>query len=360
MQKPTIAVGLSGGVDSAVAAWLLKKNHHVIAIFMQNWHEHDAQYCQASNDLADAQRVADQLGIPLHILDFSEAYMSMVFDVFKSDLRAGLTPNPDVLCNQFIKFDCLLQTALDLNAIGLATGHYAQKIKHNGQVHLAMSADTNKDQTYFLAEISRDQLKHAYFPLGHMTKQEVRAIAAREQLVVAQKKDSTGICFIGERKFNDFLSNHLLTTPGDIVTEHGEVIGQHDGCIYFTIGQRKGLKIGGRKHTHETPWYVAKKDMTRHQVMVVQGEKHPLLYSRALWCAQPSLNWPDACHQETELKARIRHRGPLVSCCVRKVDHDRLHVVFETPQRAITPGQYVVFYKNNLCLGGGKIMKTAH
>jgi tRNA-specific 2-thiouridylase len=352
-----IIVGLSGGVDSAVAALtLLEQGHQVEALFMKNWEEDDdAEYCAAAEDLKDAQQVADQLGIKLHTVNFSGEYWDRVFEHFLAEYRAGRTPNPDVLCNREIKFRAFLDYALELGAEAIATGHYADMQRDAAGCHLMMAADSDKDQTYFLYMLGQHALCRARFPLAPFTKPEVRAKAAAAGFANAKKKDSTGICFIGERRFKDFLAQYLPANPGDIQTPDGQVIGEHQGLMYYTLGQRQGLGIGGVANAPDEPWFVVTKDLGRNVLVVAQGHDNPLLYRDALTAGQ--LHWtlaqPPA--QSFRALARCRHRQPLQACQVTLSSDDRMQVAFDAPQRALTPGQSVVLYQGRECLGGGII-----
>ena len=352
-----IIVGLSGGVDSAVAALLLQRQGwQVEALFMKNWEEEDEPgRCSAAEDLADAQAVADRLGIPLHRVNFSAEYWERVFEHFLAEYRAGRTPNPDVLCNREIKFRAFLDHALSLGADAIATGHYARLTRDGERLRLRRCADENKDQTYFLYMLDQWQLSHSHFPLAALLKEEVRALAREAGLPNYRKKDSTGICFIGERRFRDFLGRYLPARPGPMVTPEGEQLGAHQGLMYYTLGQRKGLGIGGRAGQGESPWFVVAKDLEHNRLVVAQSHDHPLLMSRGLEAGQ--LHWiaghppplPRTC------LARIRHRQPLQRCLLSDIDGHRCSVRFEQPQRAVTPGQSVVFYQDDECLGGGTI-----
>ncbi len=355
-----IIVGMSGGVDSSVAALLLmEQGYQVEGLFMKNWEEDDTtEYCSATVDLADAQAVADQLGIKLHTINFSGEYWDNVFEYFLAEYRAGRTPNPDVLCNREIKFKAFLDHALTLGADAIATGHYAQMRQTDSGFHLVRAKDENKDQTYFLYMLGQPQLRHALFPLGDMDKSEVRKIAQRADFPNHKKKDSTGICFIGERKFSDFLSRYLPANPGMMVTPDGEEIGRHQGLMYYTLGQRKGLGIGGIANADETPWFVVEKDLKNNRLVVAQGHSHPLLLKRALHASQ--LHWVSGDAPETPLEcmARIRHRQPLQACTIESIENDDCRVSFQQSQRAVTPGQSIVFYLGDECLGGGIIDQT--
>lgn len=359
MKSARVIVGLSGGVDSSVAALrLLEQGYEVEGLFMKNWEEDDtAEYCSAAVDLEDASAVADMLGIRLHSVNFSAEYWDRVFAYFLEEYRAGRTPNPDVLCNKEIKFKAFLDYALDLGAERIATGHYARVDEAGGRFRLLQAADANKDQTYFLYLLNQFQLSHALFPLGDIDKPEVRRIARRAGFPTHDKKDSTGICFIGERRFRDFLSHYLPAQPGDIETPGGEVIGTHQGLMYHTIGQRQGLRIGGLKGRGDEPWFVAGKDLERNVLIAVQGRNHPLLFSSGLtagdvhWIAGEAPRFPLAC------MARCRHRQPLQACSV-SMRRDSAIVEFSAPQRALTPGQAIVFYDDEVCLGGATIRQV--
>ncbi|EXJ16089.1 tRNA 2-thiouridine(34) synthase MnmA [Imhoffiella purpurea] len=357
-----IIVGLSGGVDSAVAAHLLKDaGYDVEALFMKNWEEDDeAGYCAAAEDLADARAVAERLGIRLHTVNFASEYWDHVFEYFLAEYRALRTPNPDILCNREIKFAAFLDHALGLGAEAIATGHYARLTHDETGHHLRLCADEGKDQTYFLHLLNQTQLAHAHFPLANLTKPEVRRIAADLGLANAQKKDSTGICFIGERRFKDFLERFLPRDPGPIETPDGVYLGQHQGLAYYTIGQRQGLGIGGIAGGRESPWYVAAKDASRNLLVVVQDGNHPLLMAHALKALEP--HWISGRPPGTlpfRCLARLRHRQPLQACTLLALDSDGCRIAFDVPQRAITPGQSIVFYDGDECLGGAVIEHAA-
>lgn len=356
--SPTVVVGMSGGVDSSVSALLLKsQGYHVIGMFMKNWEEQDENgHCTASADYDDVVRVCEQIGIPFYSVNFSKEYWDNVFVQTLNDFRAGLTPNPDVLCNREIKFKMLLDKALQLGAQFLATGHYCRVAAlPNQRYQLAKGIDPGKDQSYFLHMLSENILDRVLFPIGHLPKSEVRAIAAQHGLATAEKEDSTGVCFIGERNFKQFLSQYIPPTPGDFEDLEGNVVGTHDGIAYYTIGQRKGLGIGGAGE----PWFVVGKDIKRNVVILVQGTEHPALYSSALVAHQ--LNWiskdgppelPFTC------TAKVRYRQPNQECTITEISDDGLaKVVFAVPQRAVTPQQSIVFYDGDICLGGGLILK---
>ena len=352
-----VIVGLSGGVDSSVAALrLLEAGWTVEGLCMNNWEEDDApDYCAAAEDLADARKVAEQLQIPLRSVNFASEYWDRVFAYFLAEYQAGRTPNPDVLCNREIKFKAFLDFALDLGADYIATGHYADTRRDARGCHLLEAVDRDKDQTYFLFMVGQRALCRSLFPLGGLVKTEVRELARRAGFPNHKKKDSTGICFIGERRFRDFLAQYLPANPGDIETSDGTVIGRHDGLMYYTPGQRQGLGIGGIAGADHQPWFVLGKDLDRNVLVVGQGHDHPMLFSNTLVADQ--LHWtqgaPPAAH--FSCLARCRHRQPQQRCQVTTIDASRVRVLFERPQRAITAGQAVVLYLNNECLGGGII-----
>lgn len=359
MTKPSethVIVGMSGGVDSSVAALdLLHQGYHVEGLFMKNWEEDDGtEYCTAKEDLADAQSVADTLGIPLHTANFAAEYWDGVFEHFLDEYRAGRTPNPDILCNREIKFRAFLDYATALGADLIATGHYAQNPEVDSETQLHKGADPAKDQSYFLHQVGNTELARTLFPLGAKNKTEVRRAAEDAGLSTAKKKDSTGICFIGERRFRDFLQQYLPAQPGVIETIDGESVGEHQGLMYHTIGQRQGLGIGGLARHDEAPWYVVDKDLDRNVLIVAQGNDHPTLFKSELlatgvrWIAGEAPPMPMRC------SAKIRYRQADQNCTVAATPSG-LSVSFEEPQRAVTPGQSIVFYQGDQCLGGGII-----
>lgn len=353
--KKTVVVGLSGGVDSSVAALLLKeRGYNVIGLFMLNWEESDPSgACTAEEDFADVRRVSELLDIPYYTVNFSKEYMEKVFSYFLKEYAAGRTPNPDVLCNREIKFGPFKDEAKALGADYIATGHYCG-ISHEGGVHRLLKAtDTNKDQTYFLNQLSQSQLDGVLFPLQNLTKPEVRAIAKKNGLSNAKKKDSTGICFIGERNFRAFLKTYLPACPGEIKTADGKTVGEHIGLMYYTIGQRRGLNLGGVKG-EEGRWFVLRKDLKNNVLYVSHGDETPL-YSRA--CTATEFNWipfpPDK--EKIECFAKFRYRQGEQKVTATIVDNDKIYIEFAEKQRAVTEGQYAVLYSGNACLGGGVI-----
>lgn len=351
-----VIVGMSGGVDSSVAALLLlEQGYQVEGLFMKNWEEDDgSEYCTAKEDLADAQAVCNKLGITLHNANFAAEYWDNVFEHFLHEYKAGRTPNPDVLCNREIKFKAFLDYARHLGADLIATGHYVRKAKDADKTVLLKGLDGNKDQSYFLCAIKEEQVALSLFPVGELEKPEVRALAEKHDLLTHDKKDSTGICFIGERRFKDFLENYIPGQAGDIEDTEGNVLGQHHGLMYHTLGQRQGLGIGGVKNQEEAPWYVAKKDLDRNVLIVVQGNQHPLLFTNQLsttdisWINQIEPALPLHCH------AKVRYRQQDQACTLSK-SGSTYQVDFGEAQRSVTPGQFIVFYQEDVCLGGGVI-----
>jgi tRNA-specific 2-thiouridylase len=352
-----VMVALSGGVDSAVSAWLLQSRGHDIAgMFMKNWEEDDRLgACTAEQDAADAQAVADLLGIRLHRRNFAAEYWDYVFEDFLAEYRAGRTPNPDILCNREIKFKTFLEHAGDLGAQYIATGHYVRSDCADGVHRLLKGLDPNKDQSYFLYTIGQAQLARTLFPVGELLKPDVRQAALDAGIRVHDKRDSTGICFIGERNFREFLSAYIPPEPGEIRTAEGAVIGRHEGLQYYTLGQRQGLGIGGVKGYPEEPWYVLHKDIDDNALYVGQGHDHPWLFAGTLHASQ--LSWIGGSPPEPgrKLAAKVRYRQSDQACEIRDVSTDRLVVDFDAPQRAVTPGQSVVLYDGENCLGGGII-----
>ena len=354
-----VIVGMSGGVDSSVAAMLLlEQGYQVEGLFMKNWEEDDGtEYCTAKEDLADAQAVADQLGIHLHSANFAAEYWDDVFDHFLTEYRAGRTPNPDILCNREIKFRAFLDYASELGADLIATGHYVRTDRQNGTTRLLKGIDTKKDQSYFLHQVNHEALGKALFPVGSVDKTTVRDKAISAGFVNARKKDSTGICFIGERRFRDFLKQYLAAHPGPILSVEGEALGEHEGLMYHTIGQRQGLGIGGKANHPEAPWYVVDKVVADNTLIVAQGNDHPALFRSQLHAAD--VMWVSGKAPEMPLKcsAKIRYRQADQACSIQTLG-ERIGVTFEEPQRAVTPGQSVAFYHNDVCLGGGVIERA--
>jgi len=354
-----VVLGLSGGVDSSVAALrLLEAGHEVEALFMQNWEEDTRNGpCRADQDRKDAVAVCAALGIRFHHRNFAAEYWDGVFEHFLAEYRAGRTPNPDVLCNREIKFRTFLEHARALGADRIATGHYARIDRRDGRWRLLRAADQDKDQTYFLHALGQEQLSATLFPIGDLTKHEVRRMARAAGLPTHDKKDSTGICFIGERNFRDFLGRYIPARPGPMLTPDGATVGEHDGVMYYTLGQRSGLNIGGRRDASGEPWYVVGKDVARNILYVAQGGENPWLMSQQVHAAP--LTWvagsaPAAAFSCT---AKVRYRQGDQSCSVR-VEADQARIAFEHPQRAVTPGQSIVFYDGEACLGGGIIEAT--
>ncbi|MEK8016514.1 MAG: tRNA 2-thiouridine(34) synthase MnmA [Candidatus Parabeggiatoa sp.] len=357
LDSEKIIVGLSGGVDSSVVALLLKKQgYDVEGLFMKNWEEDDTEnYCSAAEDLRDAQAVCDVLDIPLHTVNFATEYWDNVFAHCLQEYQAGRTPNPDILCNREIKFKVFLEHALRLGGTAIATGHYVRLSEAENHYALLKGIDPNKDQSYFLYTLAQSQLAHSRFPIGELHKSAVRELAAQAGLATQSKKDSTGICFIGERPFKAFLNRFIPAQPGPIETPEGECLGEHDGVMFYTLGQRQGLKIGGLAGGSGEPWYVVAKDIPNNRLIVGQGHNHPLLFSSDLSAQQ--LHWisgvtppiPYAC------RAKTRYRQMDEACVITELEQESCQVHFTQPQRAVTPGQSIVFYQGEECLGGGII-----
>lgn len=354
--QQTVVVGMSGGVDSSVSALLLKQQgYRVIGLFMKNWEEQDENgMCRSAYDYDDVRRVCEQIDIPYYAVNFVEEYRNQVFAQFIEDFKQGLTPNPDILCNREIKFKVFLDKALELGADFLATGHYCQNLKNDGEHCLVKGVDPQKDQTYFLYTLNRSILQKVLFPVGGLEKPEVRKIARLHHFATSEKKDSTGICFIGERHFRTFLSQYIAMQPGHFETLQGKVVGKHSGAAYYTLGQRKGLGIGGAGEA----WFVVGKDISRGIVFVEQGADHPALYCDELFATQ--LSWvaekppalPFAC------SSKVRYRQVDQPCIIQKIEDGKAWVTFSNPQRAVTPGQSIVFYDGLICLGGGVIQQA--
>jgi len=356
MPQKTVVVGMSGGVDSSVTALLLKQQgYRVIGLFMKNWEEQDENgVCRSAYDYEDVRQVCDVLSIPYYAVNFVQEYRDQVFSQFVEDFKKGLTPNPDILCNREIKFKVLLDKALELGADYLATGHYCQNQRIGSACCLSKGADPQKDQSYFLYTLKHSVLEKVLFPVGGLEKSEVRNLARAHHLATSEKKDSTGICFIGERHFRTFLSQYVAIRPGNFETLQGKVVGKHQGAAYYTLGQRKGMGIGGAGEA----WFVVGKDMERSVVFVEQGADHPALYCDELfatdltWVSEKPPALPFACH------SKVRYRQADQHCIIRKIEEGRAWVTFPHPQRAVTPGQSIVFYQGHICLGGGIIQEA--
>ena len=359
-RRERVIIGMSGGVDSSVAAWLLKQQgYEVVGLFMKNWEDDDTdEYCTSREDLVDAAAVADVIGIELDAVNFAAEYRERVFAHFLREYEAGRTPNPDVLCNSEIKFRAFLDHALALGADRIASGHYARAVPTAEGVRLLKALDASKDQSYFLHRLAQDQLSPVLFPLGALQKREVRAIAKREGIPTWSKKDSTGICFIGERPFRDFLARYLPRTPGPIETPDRREVGRHQGLAYYTLGQRQGLRVGGTRDGRDLPWFVAGKDLPRNALIVVQGHDNPLLFRRNVRAQQ--MHWiagqPPSAATLTQMGAKTRYRMPDAQCRVELSSDDGCCATFEVAQWAPTPGQYLVLYDGDVCLGGGVIV----
>lgn len=358
--RKKVVIGLSGGVDSSVAAWLLKEQgYDVVGLFMKNWEDDDdSEYCSTRQDWLDAVSVADVIGIDIEAVNFAAEYRERVFSIFLTEYQAGRTPNPDILCNSEIKFKAFLDHAMKLGADHIATGHYAGVRERNGRFELLKARDTAKDQSYFLHRLSQAQLSKSLFPLNDIEKPEVRKIAAQLGLSNAAKKDSTGICFIGERPFREFLNRYLPTKPGPICNDEGKVIGEHVGLSFYTLGQRKGIGVGGQKQSTGEPWYVAKKDLLNNTLYIVQGHDHPWLHSTVLQTEQAHFisGHAPAAGTELHIAAKTRYRQQDAACTLHTGDApDRFSLAFEQAQFAVTPGQSAVLYDGEVCLGGGII-----
>jgi tRNA-uridine 2-sulfurtransferase len=357
MKKQRVVVGLSGGVDSSVTAWLLKEQgYEVIGLFMKNWEDDDTdEFCPSRQDLVDAVSVADRIGIDIEAVNFSQEYKDKVFANFLAEYQAGRTPNPDILCNSEIKFRAFLDHALAMGADKIATGHYAKVRERDGLFQLLRAEDGSKDQSYFLYRLNQEQLAKTLFPLGELYKREVRELARKAGLATSEKKDSTGICFIGERPFREFLNRYLPKVPGDMVTPEGRKVGTHQGLMYYTLGQRQGLGIGGGREGSGEPWFVAGKDMPNNLLVVVQGHDHPLLLKGELRATD--LHWIAGHDPRTHwvYGAKTRYRQADAPCEIDAFNAEGCEIRFAEPQWAVTPGQSVVVYESNVCLGGGII-----
>ncbi len=351
-----VVVGMSGGVDSSVAAYLLKElGYDVQCVFMKNWEDDDDEfYCSSEEDYSDALQVCDLLELPLHSVNFSKEYRENVFSYFLDEYKFGRTPNPDVLCNKEIKFKFFMEYALKLGADSIATGHYARINKSTEGFQLLKGIDKNKDQSYFLYLLGQEELSKSIFPIGNMNKDDVRILAKKLDFPNSNKKDSTGICFIGERDFKVFLQQYLPAMPGDIITSNSKIVGQHDGLMYYTLGQRKGIGVGGGHGTTEEPWYVIKKDLDNNNLVIGQGHDHPSLYSKNIKAGQ--LHWiTSAPCIPLDCTAKIRYRQKDQRCRITSIENEITDIKFSENQFAPTPGQSVVFYNGEQCLGGGII-----
>ena len=357
MAKQKVVVGLSGGVDSSVSAWLLKEQgYEVVGLFMKNWEDDDdGEYCSSRQDFLDAAAAADVVGIDLEAVNFAREYKERVFSDFLREYSAGRTPNPDILCNSEIKFRAFLDHAMRMGADWIATGHYARVARAGGETQLLRGVDPGKDQSYFLHRLSQEQIARVIFPVGGMMKAEVRRIAADIGLPNAKKKDSTGICFIGERPFREFLSRYLPTEPGPIRTPDGRVVGEHVGLSFYTLGQRKGIGVGGQHDSTGEPWFVAKKDLKTNTLWICQGHDHPWLLSHELTAVHPSWVSGRAPDPSAPVTIKTRYRQADGPCRLTAVGPDAFTLAFDEPQWAATPGQSAVLYQGNVCLGGGFI-----
>lgn len=357
MGKQKVVVGLSGGVDSSVSAYLLKEQgYDVVGLFMKNWEDDDdSEYCSSRQDFLDAAAVADVIGIDIEAVNFAKEYKERVFADFLREYSAGRTPNPDVLCNAEIKFRAFLDYAMGLGADWIATGHYARVCRENGRTELLRGVDPGKDQSYFLHRLTQEQIARVLFPVGGLLKTEVRRIAAQIGLPNAKKKDSTGICFIGERPFREFLSRYLPTHPGPIKDPEGRVLGEHIGLSFYTLGQRKGIGVGGVHDSTGEPWFVAKKDLKTNTLWVCQGHNHPWLLSHELDAVHPSWISGEAPDPSEPVTVKTRYRQPDGPCRIARVSPEGFTLEFDEPQWAATPGQSAVLYQGEVCLGGGFI-----
>ena len=347
-----VVVGISGGVDSSVAALLLKEQgYDVVGIFMKNWDDTDENgVCTAEEDFEDAVAIANQIGIPYYSINFEKEYYDRVFTYFLDEYKKGRTPNPDIMCNKEIKFKAFLDYAKNLGADYVATGHYARVDRSGDETLMLRGLDSNKDQTYFLSQLSQDQIKDVLFPVGELDKSEVRKIAKKHNLATADKKDSTGICFIGERDFNEFLSNYLPAQPGNIVDTNGKIMGNHDGLMYHTIGQRRGLGIGGEGEA----WFVCGKDLDKNELIVCQGSSNPLLFSNKLYASEFSTVTDKKIPSEFDCTAKFRYRQKDINAHVKVLDDNHIEVTYDDT-KAVTPGQAAVFYMDEVCVGSAII-----
>lgn len=353
-----VIVGMSGGVDSSLTAVILKEaGYRVRGVFMQNWDDDD-EFCTARQDYRDALAVCNKLGIELKSVNFAREYWDKVFAHFLEEYSSGRTPNPDILCNKEIKFTAFLDYAKQLGADYIATGHYARIQENNGQFEMLRGLDNNKDQSYFLYTLGQNALSQSMFPIGEMDKSDVRQLAKNHGLHVYSKKDSTGICFIGERKFSEFLAEYLPANKGNIISDTDEVLGQHQGLMYYTLGQRQGLGIGGKKGASEAPWFVLDKNLDSNQLIVGQGHNHPDLFKNTLITTQLHWTGGEAPARSFSCSAKVRYRQTDQACDVLINSDGSAHVQFESKVRAITPGQSIVFYQEEICLGGGIIDST--
>jgi tRNA-specific 2-thiouridylase len=357
MKNKTVIVGLSGGVDSSVTALLLKnQGYKVVGLFMKNWEDDDDdEYCSSKQDLLDAVYVADKIGIDIEVVNFSKEYKEKVFSEFINEIKNGRTPNPDILCNSEIKFNAFLNHAISMGADKIATGHYAQIQENDGLFSLLKADDSTKDQSYFLYRLNQYQLSKSIFPLGKHLKKDIREFAKKEGLHNSDKKDSTGMCFIGERPFTKFLNKYIENTPGPIKDEQGKILGEHKGLMFYTLGQRQGLGIGGSKISNGEPWFVAEKNIQENTLIVAQGHGHPLLFKDGLTAKKPHWILKILPKKHWVYGAKTRYRQPDAPCEIDTIDNDFIEIFFGQKQWAITPGQSIVVYESNVCLGGAII-----